>query len=109
MAELWQQHVGQVADGVFPLLEYLGGGQDRAVFLTEREGGKAAIKLVRADSRSSESQLARWKRAAKLCHPHLIRLFSAGECQLGDSPFLYAVMEYAGSGAGGTVSPRAST
>jgi TonB family protein len=94
MAESWDQHVGQVVDGVFPLLEYLGGGQDHAVYLTERDGAKAAIKLVRADPRSAGSQLSRWKRVAKLSHPHLIRLLGSGECRLNGSSLPYAVMEY---------------
>jgi TonB family protein len=94
MAESWTEHVGQVVDGVFPLLEYLGGGQDHAVYLTERDGAKAAIKLIRADPRSAGSQLSRWKRVAKLSHPHLIRLLGAGECRLNGSSLPYAVMEY---------------
>jgi TonB family protein len=94
MAEPWDQYIGQVVDGVFPLLEYLGGGQDHAVYLTERDGAKAAIKLVQADPRSAGSQLSRWKRVAKLSHPHLIRLLGAGECRLNGSSLPYAVMEY---------------
>jgi TonB family protein len=94
MAESWTEHVGQVVDGVFPLLEYLGGGQDHAVYLTERDGAKAAIKLIRAGPRSAGSQLSRWKKIAKLSHPHLIRLLGSGECRLNGSPLPYAVMEY---------------
>ena len=51
MKVFWQQCEGQVIDG-FPLRQYLGGGEDQAVFLTEYGGEtprKAAIKLTHAD------------------------------------------------------------
>ncbi len=65
------------------------------VFLTERAQQKAAIKLVFADAVDEETQLSRWRRAAALSHPHLIRLFETGRCQLTGKQFLYVVMEYA--------------
>ena len=37
----------------------------------------------------------RWKRAGSLAHPHLLRLWEWGGCQLDGLPYLYAVMEYA--------------
>ena len=40
-------------------------------------------------------QLSRWEAIAKLSHPHLLRLFENGSCQLDKSVFLYVVMEYA--------------
>jgi TonB family protein len=44
---------------------------------------------------AAESQLAHWKRAAQLSHPHLLRVFECGRCRLGDFDLLYLVMEYA--------------
>ena len=44
---------GRVIDGKFPLLQWLGGSEDSAVFLTERRGSgpqKAAIKLIPSGS-----------------------------------------------------------
>jgi TonB family protein len=87
-----------VVNGRFPLRQYLGGSEKSAVFLTERRGQesqKAAIKLVVADSPKPEIQLSRWEAAAKLSHPHLLRLFETGRCQLDDAALLYVVMEYA--------------
>ncbi|MGA8647965.1 MAG: TonB family protein, partial [Candidatus Sulfotelmatobacter sp.] len=75
----------------------LGGSDHSAVFLTERTGSepqKAAIKLIPADSREA-AQLSRWADAAKLSHPHLIRLFEYGCCQIDETRLLYVVMEYA--------------
>ncbi len=96
-SELWKNWEGRVADGKFPLRQWLGGSDHSAVFLTERTGSepqKAAIKLIPADSREA-AQLSRWADAAKLSHPHLIRLFEFGCCQIDETRLLYVVMEYA--------------
>ncbi len=98
MTQEWKQWVGQVVNGEFHLREYLGGSDHSAIFLTERGEGqpkKAAIKLIAADAKNSELQLSRWGQAARLSHPHLIRLFQKGRCQLGSQETLYVVMEYA--------------
>lgn len=98
MTEAWKQYEGQIADGKFPLRQHLGGSGGSAVFLTEISGAqpeKAAIKIVVADPRNADMQLARWRLAAKLSHPNLLKLFEAGRCRLGDVECLYAVMELA--------------
>ncbi len=99
MPELWKQWEGQVVDGVFPLREYLGCSDHSAVFLTEYDEPqgrrRAAIKLVAADPQGAELQLSRWQLAAKLSHPHLIRIFRVGHCQLSGKTLTYVVMEYA--------------
>lgn len=98
MTRDWKQWEGQVVNGKFPLRQYLGGSEHSAVFLTERRGQnaqKAAIKLVPADPARAEVQLARWELATKLSHPHLLRLFETGSCQLDKLVLLYVVMEYA--------------
>jgi len=96
--DAWKQWEGRVVIGGFQLRQYLGASDHSAVFLTERgerEPQKAAIKLISADPSSAELQLSRWRLAAKLSHPHLIRLFQMGRCQLGNIGLLYVVMEYA--------------
>jgi TonB family protein len=97
MSETWKQWVGQVVNGQFPLQRYLGGSDHSAVFLTERIAGlgKAAIKLLPADPKTTESQLFRWKLATKLPHPRLLPIFEMGQCELGGTNLLYVVMEYA--------------
>jgi serine/threonine protein kinase len=95
MAELWKQLEGQTADALLPLQQLLSGGQSGAVYLSEYEGRKAAVKLFPRDSWTAETQLFQWQRAAKLSHPHLIRILRTGECQLGGAEFLYIAMEYA--------------
>ena len=99
MSNPWKLWEGQVVDGKLPLLRYLGGSEHSAVFLTERhERGHsegAAIKLFPASAEVAELQLARWKQAARLSHPHLIPLYEMGCCELRGVPLVYVVMESA--------------
>jgi len=97
MSESWKQWEGQVVDARFLLRRYLGGSEHSAVFLTERgiPPQKVAIKFVQVDELNAELQLLRWKHAAKISHPHLLRIFESGRCRLGDFDLLYVVMEYA--------------
>lgn len=92
----WKQREGQLVAGKFRLIQYVGGSARAGVFVTERgPADKAAIKVIPADQTNADAQLARWKVAASLAHPHLLRLFEFGKCQLGDKPFLYLVTEFA--------------
>ncbi len=97
MAEAWKRWEGQVVDGKFHLGRYLGGSEHSVVFLTERqqEPRRAAIKLVAVNPESASLQLAQWELAAGLSHPHLMRLFERGRCELEKMGLLYVVMEYA--------------
>jgi len=95
MIEVWAKWQGQVING-FPLRRLLSGGDHGAVFLTENQAqnlANAALKLVPAIPALAEVQLSRWKTAAALSHPHLIRIFEAGRCRLEDRQFLFVVME----------------
>ena len=97
MTDAWKRWEGQVVNGEFALRQYLAGGEHSAVFLAEHgeQLQKTAIKLIPADPATAELQLSWWRLAAELSHPHLIRLFQMGRCQLGGMELLYAVMEYA--------------
>jgi TonB family protein len=97
MSESWKQWEGQVVDAKFPLHRYLGGSEHSSVFVTERGAPpqKAAIKFVQVEEPDAELQLFRWKHAATLSHPNLLRIFESGRCRLGDFDLLYVVMEHA--------------
>jgi serine/threonine protein kinase len=98
MTEAGTKWVGQVIDGKYRLGEFVGGDDDSAVFLTDYDSPdvrKAAIKLVQADSPEAEGLLSRWRHAAKLSHPHMIRLLDMGRGELDGAAVLYVVMEYA--------------
>ena len=98
MTEDWTKWQNLVINGVFPLRRFLGRSDHSVVFLTEHRSQQlpnAAIKLVPADPKLAEAQLARWKTAASLSHAHLIRLLDSGRCELGGQQFIFVVMEYA--------------
>jgi TonB family protein len=95
MIEAWKQWEGQVADGKFHLRQYMGGTERGPVFFTEYGEQKAAIKLIPANPQNADAQLARWALAANLAHPHLLRMFQTGRCQVGGGRTVYAVMECA--------------
>jgi hypothetical protein len=97
MSDFWRQWENQVIDGRFPLRRFLGESSHSAVFLTEYEaqGGDAAIKFIRDEPSLTDMQLDRWRAAAALSHPHLVRLFETGHCRLGSHELLFVVMEYA--------------
>src|SRR5882672_7287299 len=95
----WTEWEHRVVNGVFPLRRFLGGSDHSVVFLTEYKAGNlpdAAIKFVPADTLHTEAaQLVQWGAAATLSHPHLLRIFDVGRCQLAGHGFLFLVMEYA--------------
>jgi len=91
-----KQWEGRTISGQFPLRQWLGSSDHSSVFLTERAGEKAAIKLMPADSDfHADRQLARWRSAAELSHPNLIRIFQCGRAQIDGHSVLYVVMEFA--------------
>jgi TonB family protein len=108
-AELWNSWEGRVIDGQYSLLRYLGGRENGAVFLTGHGGGKAAVKLIRADPQRAKSQLARWRLASSLSHPNLIRIFAVGQCRVQDTGLIYLVMEYADENLSQVLPERALT
>jgi TonB family protein len=96
--ESWKSWEGGVVGGKFPLRQWLGGSDHSAVFVTDRHGHsdqKAAIKLIAEVPAESERQRARWRAAAQLSHPNLIRIDEIGRCQMNGASLLYVVMEYA--------------
>lgn len=113
MSDTWKQWEGQTVDGAFPLRRYLGGSQRGAVFSTERrENGAAvpaAIKLLPSSAQKAELRLSRWRDAANLSHPNLIRLFETGRFELGGVPLVYVVMEMADENLGEVLAERTLT
>jgi TonB family protein len=107
MSEMGKRWEGQIVNGEFPLLRYLGTFEHSSVFLTERKQEptrestklairtKLAIKLIPALGVDAEPRLLAWEAAAQFSHPHVIRLFQAGRCKIDSEDYLYVVMEYA--------------
>jgi TonB family protein len=107
--EATKQCEGQVV-AKFLLRRYLGGDEKKTVFLTERaDGTKAVIKLIPAEGLDAEKKLTQWKRAAELSHPHLLRLFEMGRCEMAGTKYVYVVMEYAEENLSEVLPERALT
>ena len=90
--------VGRVIDGRFPLLEWLGSTEQAGVFRTELKGPqpqRAVIRLMPANAENAEKRLRDWASAAKLSHPHLMRIFESGRTPVGGAELLYVVTEFA--------------
>ena len=89
--------VGQVIDGRFPLLEWLGGSGTRGTFLTELDGPgsqKATLKLFSAPVQA-EDRLSAWKAMADLSHVNLVRILLFGRAEIDGVPLVYVVTEFA--------------
>jgi TonB family protein len=116
MPETAQHLLGQVVDGRFPLRRLLGVSPNSAVFLTDlpnqrpsEPAPEAAIKLIPEDPETSEQQLVRWKSAAALSHPGLLRILHFGRCAMDGSPCLFVVTELASENLGDLLPQRALT
>jgi TonB family protein len=89
---------GQVIDGRFTLLKWLGGDDASVVFLSEMQGDRTqqvAIRLIPADGVDADAQISQWRAAAALSHPHVMRILQTGSCHIGGDRYFYAVTEYA--------------
>lgn len=106
----WQQWEGRVINARFPLRQYLGGSTQSAVYLTEVDGSKAAIKLIPLDATAAQDQISQWESAGKLSHPHLLRILDSGHWHAEDErEMLFAVMEYADENLAEVLSGRRLT
>ncbi|HET6170142.1 MAG TPA: protein kinase, partial [Terracidiphilus sp.] len=95
-ASIRAQWEGRLVDGRFALLEWLGGSDDHAVFLTVLQGiQKAAIKLIPAEGAEADSYIAQWEAAKKLSHPHLIAVLDTGRFAIAGTDLVYVVTEFA--------------
>jgi TonB family protein len=103
---------GRVVDETFVLREWLGGTERSGVFATELPGGaaeKATIKLIVADGAEAEERIAGWQGAARVAHPHLVRVLGTGRCEVGGTSFVYVVTEYADEVLANVLRERALT
>lgn len=87
---------GRILDARFPLLEWLGGSDDRGVFLTVLQGiQRAAVKLILAEPPEAVAYLARWEAAKSLSHPNLAPILEMGRCEIEGTSLVYVITEIA--------------
>lgn len=89
--------VGSLAAGRFPLLQWLGGSQATGVFLTEwgEPSQRAVIKLIAEDDQDAAARASAWETASALSHPHLMKIYEHGRCEIDGVACFYVVTEYA--------------
>jgi hypothetical protein len=58
------------------------------------EGERFLIKLAPEQDAGAERQVARWERARRLRHPHMLELRDVGRNERAGKPYIYAVFEY---------------
>lgn len=112
MSDGWAKLEGHAINGAFPLHRLLGRTNHSVVFLTEslKHGrSELALKLIPSAPGLAQLQLARWRASAALIHPRLIQIFDAGQCQIGERPFLYVVTDYADQNLAQLLERRALT
>ena len=94
MSYEWQDLVGFVIDGKYPLTELLGEVGDNGVFATEPVGSKRAIvRLAPAGNPESMRFLPQWRDAAQLTHPKIAQTFAAGSTDANGVAVVYTVTE----------------
>jgi len=95
-AAVLETQSGIMVDGKFPLLQKLGSSAHSEIYLTElpdQRSQKTVIKLFATDN--TERLISRLEAVAQLSHPHLLRIFHVGRCEVNSKPRVYVVMEYA--------------
>lgn len=89
--------VGQVIDGRFSLVEWLGGSGTSGAFVTELPGPaskKAVLKLFSAPAQA-EDRLSTWTETTSLSHVHLVHILHFGRAEIDGAPLVYVVTEFA--------------
>jgi TonB family protein len=110
MVPSWQQWDGRIVNSRFRLLQCLGGSDYSAVYLTEIEDARAAIKLIPVDAPHAQAQVASWKLAGQLSHPNLVRILDTGLWHADDQQDMeFAVIEYCEESLAGVLRQRPLT
>ncbi len=94
----WEERVGSTVCGGYQLGELISATEASAVFLTSHGNEGAAIKLNPADRAGREPP--------RLDHPHIIRLFASGPCELDGIAFHYFVTEQADENLASVIASR---
>jgi TonB family protein len=110
MVSSWQEWDGRIVNGKYPLSQYLGGSEQGAVYRTEFQGSRAAIKMMPSDGSGTSAQVAAWKLAARLSHPNLVRVLDTGVWHADDAQDMeFAVVEYCDESLAQVLRQRALT
>ncbi len=94
MASFGDGWEGRVVEGRFPLLKWMGGTENSALYFTVLQGlQEAIIQLIQTDEAQAKTDIAQWDFAKSLSHPHLAKLLASGRCVLEGKRLVYVVGE----------------
>jgi hypothetical protein len=110
MTEFWNSCEGQSV-GPYLLQKHLGGVANSAVYaaVSTQDSQPIAIRLLRIDETERERRLSAWSALLPLSHPHLIKVFEVGQCEIDGVHLLYLAMERADGDLAGVLAERALT
>jgi len=110
MTQLWNDLEGVSLAGRYWLKQCLTESEDDAWYLIRLDSSRdAAVRVLRADTPNAEAQLAMWREAVALDHPHVVKMFDAGRTEAGGADLIYAVCEYPDDFLAGALSERPLT
>jgi hypothetical protein len=98
----------QIVDRRYRLGSVLHLSEEAVVRETEfgEDARPAAIRIQPGGTPDADKLLAKWRDAASLDHPHLVRIYAAGSFALEGAPVIYAVMERADESLAGVLAER---
>jgi cell division septation protein DedD len=97
--KFWEDLIGSTVGGSYLLRELAGSTDENAVYLTSYGEESATLRLMSAEEASTEVR--------SLQHPHLLRLFAHGACDLGGSHLHYSVTEAVDEDLASVIASRA--
>src|SRR5580698_5898173 len=101
----------EIVDGMYRLGALVKRSIRSTVYKTEfgEDELQAVIKIRECESSSSEELLERWRNAAELAHPNLLKIYATGSSVLNGVPIVYVVMERADESLNSVLMERALT
>lgn len=104
----WRDLVGSLVGGNHRLTEYLGEVGNHGLFAAERGSDSSIVRLVNIDN-AEELQQQQWVDAVTLQHPALAKMLEAGQADLDEYTYVYAVAERPDDNLAEVVATRALT
>ena len=104
----WRDLVGSLVGGNHRLTEYLGEVGNHGLFVAEAGSKSAFVRMVNIED-AEELQQQQWSAAVPLQHPSLAKMLEAGQVDIDQYTFVYAVAERPDDNLAEVVATRALT
>lgn len=104
----WRDLVGSLVGGNHRLTEYLGEVGNHGLFVAEAGSKSAFVRMVNIED-AEELQQQQWSAAVSLQHPSLAKMLEAGQVDIDQYTFVYAIAERPDDNLAEVVATRALT